>query len=334
MAQRQRGKLFRAGHEEDVATITSAPTRCCIESREGACRCRVRCSHSGRGVPARACARGLQTLDSDFGDLGLVGFTRAATVVAVAPLVQQFQPFRPNHRTLKEVDTGDVAARAVRLATRPSSPDRRRSRRRSESSRSPPLLRLQQACRQRGDHRHLTANQIGRQAPAVDHIDPPPSGIRSPHSGLRHSRFRSGPAESAAIRRAALSGDALLRNPITGIAGCCARAASGHAAAAPPSSVMNSRRSHSITSSARASSVGGTVEAERLGGLEIDHQFVLGRRLHRQVGGLLALEDAVDVAGRAPVLVDVIGPVGNQAAGGDEVAVADRPRAVDGEPPA
>src|SRR5215467_4201812 len=32
------------------------------------------------------------------------------------------------------------------------------------------------------------------------------------------------------------------RNPITGIAGCCARAASGHAADAPPSSVMNSPR--------------------------------------------------------------------------------------------
>ena len=29
---------------------------------------------------------------------------------------------------------------------------------------------------------------------------------------------------------------------MTGIAGCCARAVSGHAAAAPPSSVMNSRR--------------------------------------------------------------------------------------------
>jgi len=27
------------------------------------------------------------------------------------------------------------------------------------------------------------------------------------------------------------------RNPITGIAACCARAASGHSAAAPPSSV-------------------------------------------------------------------------------------------------
>ncbi len=33
---------------------------------------------------------------------------------------------------------------------------------------------------------------------------------------------------------------ALCRNPITGRAGCCARAASGHATAAPPNSVMNS----------------------------------------------------------------------------------------------
>ena len=79
---------------------------------------------------------------------------------------------------------------------------------------------------------------------------------------------------------------------------------------------------HSITSSARASSDGGTVEPERLGGLEIDHQLVLGRRLHRQVGRLLALEDAIDVAGRAPVLVDEIRPVGDQAAGGDEEALA------------
>src|SRR5262245_27645540 len=34
----------------------------------------------------------------------------------------------------------------------------------------------------------------------------------------------------------------LRRYPITGIPGCCARAASGHAAAAPPSSDMNARR--------------------------------------------------------------------------------------------
>src|SRR3974377_1209333 len=38
-------------------------------------------------------------------------------------------------------------------------------------------------------------------------------------------------------------------------------------------------------------------QAKRLGRLEVDDQFVLGRRLHRQIGGLLALEDAIDIAG-------------------------------------
>jgi hypothetical protein len=38
------------------------------------------------------------------------------------------------------------------------------------------------------------------------------------------------------------SGERALMNAITGIAGCCARAASGHAAAAPPSAAINSRR--------------------------------------------------------------------------------------------
>src|SRR6266446_7943811 len=39
----------------------------------------------------------------------------------------------------------------------------------------------------------------------------------------------------------------------------------------------------------------GYVETERLGGLEIDQQFVFGRRLHREVGGFFALEDAIDI---------------------------------------
>ena len=52
--------------------------------------------------------------------------------------------------------------------------------------------------------------------------------------------------------------------------------------------------------------------------LRLIDQLVLGRRLHRQVGRLLALEDAVDVAGRAAVLVDQDRPVGDQAAAGDE----------------
>jgi hypothetical protein len=61
-------------------------------------------------------------------------------------------------------------------------------------------------------------------------------------------------------------------------------------------------------------------EAKRLGGLEVDNQFVLGRRLHGEVGRPLAPEDAVDVAGRLLEQVEEIRSVGDQAAGGDEVA--------------
>ena len=62
-------------------------------------------------------------------------------------------------------------------------------------------------------------------------------------------------------------------------------------------------------------------EAERLGGREINHRLVLGRRLHGKVGRLLSLEDAIDLAGGLPVLVaGLIRPVGYQAAFRDEVA--------------
>ena len=78
---------------------------------------------------------------------------------------------------------------------------------------------------------------------------------------------------------------------------------------------------HSITSSARASSVGGTVEAERLGGLEVDDQLELGRLLHRQVGRLLALEDTAGVDADLAIEVSDAGPVAHQAAGRDELAI-------------
>ena len=89
--------------------------------------------------------------------------------------------------------------------------------------------------------------------------------------------------------------------------GCCPRAASGQRAA-PPSSVMNSRRFIIRSPRRRGRAATADFEAERLCGLEVDYQFELGRRLHRQVGRLLALEDAIDIDGRAPVLVDRSGP--------------------------
>src|SRR5690348_14288192 len=42
-------------------------------------------------------------------------------------------------------------------------------------------------------------------------------------------------------------------------------------------------------------------DVQRLGGLEIDRQLERGRLLHGQVPRPRALEDLVDVAGRAPV---------------------------------
>ena len=62
--------------------------------------------------------------------------------------------------------------------------------------------------------------------------------------------------------------------------------------------VPPSRLTHSITSSARASSVGGTFEAERPGGLEVDDQLELGRLHDRQVRRLFTLENATGIDAR------------------------------------
>src|SRR5262249_33659311 len=62
-------------------------------------------------------------------------------------------------------------------------------------------------------------------------------------------------------------------------------------------------------------------EAERLRGLEIDYQLVPSRCLHRQVARLLALQDAIDIAGGAPELFDGIRTIGNQAPIGDMEAI-------------
>jgi len=75
--------------------------------------------------------------------------------------------------------------------------------------------------------------------------------------------------------------------------GCPLCANSGHSA------------NRSITSLAREQH-GRYGEAERLGSLEIDDELVLYWCLHWQIGRLLVLDDAVNVAGRAAVLVEDI----------------------------
>src|SRR6516162_4188288 len=114
---------------------------------------------------------------------------------------------------------------------------------------------------------------------------------------------------------------------------CCARAASGHAAVEPPTSVMKSRRlmerplrtddcilSHRPALEAKlCGSVSTAVlfdhlvgellqvrrnfEAERLGGLEIDDELKSGGKLYRQIGRLRAFENLVNQSGSAFVHV-------------------------------
>src|SRR5262249_3045066 len=55
-------------------------------------------------------------------------------------------------------------------------------------------------------------------------------------------------------------------------------------------------------------------DPEVFGRLEVDNKLVLGRRLPRHVGGLLASEDAIDVTRRSPVVVQQVGSKREQAA--------------------
>jgi hypothetical protein len=62
-------------------------------------------------------------------------------------------------------------------------------------------------------------------------------------------------------------------------------------------------------------------EAECFRGLEIDHQLIFGRRLHWQVGWLLALEDAINIASGTSVVIEPVRPVRDQAASGDKSTI-------------
>ncbi len=59
------------------------------------------------------------------------------------------------------------------------------------------------------------------------------------------------------------------------------------------------------------------IEAERLGGPEVDDEFKRHRLLHGEFRRLSTFENAVDVNHRAPVLVGEIGVVGHQPAAYD-----------------
>src|SRR5262245_7426289 len=64
----------------------------------------------------------------------------------------------------------------------------------------------------------------------------------------------------------------------------------------------------------------GDFEAERLRGPEIDHEVKLRGLLYRQIGRLLAFENAAGIGTSQPVRIGYARSVTHQAAGRDELA--------------
>src|SRR5439155_21148759 len=62
-------------------------------------------------------------------------------------------------------------------------------------------------------------------------------------------------------------------------------------------------------------------EANRLGGLEVDHQLELSRLLDRQIAGLSALENLVDEKSLATEDVVIVRRIGHQPSGDDTLVV-------------
>src|SRR5262245_32111078 len=67
-------------------------------------------------------------------------------------------------------------------------------------------------------------------------------------------------------------------------------------------------------------------QSERLCGLEIDNELILSRRLHRHVGWLLALEDAIDIPCGSPNRIVRITPGRNQATVYGPITIRINPR--------
>ena len=143
--------------------------------------------------------------------------------------------------TAEEAHAGDIAARPVEAGDEANSDRVGADREHDRNRRGGGFRGKRRSVARCDDHCHLAADQIGRQRwqpivlilrPAVFDRDVLTFDI----AGLLQALTECGHTKARAA-----AGGPPLRKPITGIAGCCARAASGHAAA-PPSSVMNSRR--------------------------------------------------------------------------------------------
>src|SRR5262249_13555677 len=160
-------------------------------------------------------------------------------------------------------------------------------------------------------------------------------------SGLPQCRHDGAPQRNDARCAAYHCAVVAPRSPIPGIVGCCARAASGHAAASP-TSVMNARRlprnsiqkipveSMTAVSSMRVRAARGNsfdhlvgageqsrrnVDSQRPCSFEVDEEVKFRRQYHGQLRWFLALHDPADVVAGLTIGVASSGAVAHEAAG-------------------
>ena len=138
---------------------------------------------------------------------------------------------------------GDVAARSRQARDQAAA---NRVRRRREHDRDD---RCRLLCRENGwgclrdDDIDLEPDELGRDLGVALAASLRPAILDRDGATLDPAEFAQPLHKSGDPYGSRAEGVAAPRNPMVGsFAGCCARAASGHAAAAPPSSVMNSRR--------------------------------------------------------------------------------------------
>ena len=92
------------------------------------------------------------------------------------------------------------------------------------------------------NHGHLSPHQIADQRREPIVLPLGPAIFDRDIATLYETGFLQTASEAGDEMRERQRRGEKLRNPTVGIAGCCACASGGHAAAAPPSSEMNSRR--------------------------------------------------------------------------------------------
>ena len=145
--------------------------------------------------------------------------------------LQQPQAFSAQHGTEK-ADPCDVSARPVEACDETGS-DRVATEREDDRYRGCRRLGRQNrvAASGRGDHRHLAGDQIGRKCRQSILLVFGKAVFDRHVTAFDIAGFTQATAERTA-RLGRSFRPRLVRNPTTGIAGCCARAASGHAAAA------------------------------------------------------------------------------------------------------